>query len=458
MQRADSDISASYADQPRGGAGAGSGRCGRCRLALGRPRGNRGAIDQPQLAIGHHRFTAFQPAADDRLAALRALDDHGPDFGDAVLDDEHVGALRAELDGGGGDRDGLRLDTENHLHLDELPGPQALVGVVDARLGGHRSGVGIDGILDERHRARLPLGLVDDGVDPDRPLGHRGAQIGQDHLRDREGHEDRIDLVDGGEHARHGVVGDADDRAGLARDRADAAGHRRADFSEAELGKHVLATGVVGLELRLERLQRCGIGVALHDRAGALGQQAVGALGVALGLDDLRLVLADLGFDHAELGLERAVVELEQQVALLDQRALLDIDLHDLTVDARLDLDGGNRLHRADGLDDDRHRLLADRGHHHGHRAARIGPPAATLRLRDGRRTGRTFFGSTCRRAPAQSLGDLVTINIGSPADRNRDHCENRHPHHAHPRLSSAPAPTKNYMPSPPRRTAGTGL
>ena len=32
-------------------------------------------------------------------------------------------------------------------------------------------------------------------------LGHRGAQVGQEHLRDREGHEDRIDLVDGGEHA-----------------------------------------------------------------------------------------------------------------------------------------------------------------------------------------------------------------------------------------------------------------
>ena len=82
-----------------------------------------------------------------------------------------------------------------------------------------------------------------------------------------------------------------------------------------------------------------------------------------------------------ERRLERTRVDDEQQVALLDQSALLDVDLHDLAVDARLDLDGGNRLHRADCLDDDRHRLFLDRRHDDGHCSGGIGPAAPTWRL-----------------------------------------------------------------------------
>ena len=115
-------------------------------------------------------------------------------------------------------------------------------------------------------------------------------------------------------------------------------------------------------------------------------------VGVALGLLELGLVLADLRFDLGELRLQGAGIELEQQVAFLDQRAFLDIDLHDLAVEARLELDRGNRLHRADGFDDDRHRLLGSTVvTTTGTAPARIGPPAPTLRLRHGGRTGRAF-------------------------------------------------------------------
>ena len=166
---------------------------------------------------------------------VRLIDDRAQ-LGDAVLDDEQVGPLRSELDGRRGHRDRFGLDAEDDLDLDELAGPQAFVGIADARLGGHRAGQRIDIVLEEGDGARLLAVVVDEGNDLDVALGHRRADIGQEDLRHGEGDVDRIDLVDGGERARRAVVADADHGAGLARDRADAARHGRADLGVGELG------------------------------------------------------------------------------------------------------------------------------------------------------------------------------------------------------------------------------
>jgi hypothetical protein len=171
-------------------------------------------------------------------------------------------------------------------------------------------------------------------------------------------------------------------------------------------------------------------------------------------LDDLRLVLADLGLDLAELRPERTRIEFEQEVALLHQRAFLDSHLHDLAVETRLDLDRGDGLHSADSLEDDRQRLLGDLGDDHGDGSARVQPTTAALRLcRCGGTCGATLFGGARRCPQPEFFGHLVTIDIRSPADRNRDHRENRQTDHPHPRLSRSPAPCRDYMRCLPRRT-----
>src|SRR5262249_60469749 len=113
-------------------------------------------------------------------------------------------------------------------------------------------------------------------------------------LSHREAGLDGLDLVDDGKRAGCRVVADAYHRADFARDRADAARYRRAELGVAELRQDVFAHGLVRLELRFGRLLRREVGVALHDSAGALGQQVAGAHRIALGLLELVLVLAHL--------------------------------------------------------------------------------------------------------------------------------------------------------------------
>ena len=217
---------------------------------------------------------------------------------------------------------------------------------------------------------------------------------------------DRIDLVDGGEHARRGVVADAHVGAGLARDRADAARHRRADLGVAELGQR--CSGASPRRTRAAPRAAFSVGrrwcracttvpAPLVSRSSARAESRLACSTCAWSLRICASIWASCAF-------ERARIELEQQVAFLDQRALLDIDLHDLAVEARLDLDRGDRLHRADRLDDDRHRLLGDRGDDDGHGAARIGAAAAALRLRRWRPDWRAPFSAALAAAPKPSL------------------------------------------------------
>src|SRR5947208_16004845 len=89
----------------------GSGRLG-C-LALRRPDGDRRTVDQAELAIDDHLLAGFQAARNHRFAVLRTGDNDRLNLGDVVvLDDEDIGALRTELDGGGRNRQRVGLDAE----------------------------------------------------------------------------------------------------------------------------------------------------------------------------------------------------------------------------------------------------------------------------------------------------------------------------------------------------------
>ena len=110
-------------------------------------------------------------------------------------------------------------------------------------------------------------------------------------------------------------------------------------------------------------------------RGEAALREVGGALEVALGVLELRLVLRLLRLRLVERGLERARVDLRQQVARLHVLALGERDLHQLPVDARADRHGVVGLDRADAVEPDRHVLPLGGRHRHRH------PLAAARRL-----------------------------------------------------------------------------
>ena len=69
---------------------------------------------------------------------------------------------------------------------------------------------------------------------------------------------------------------------------------------------------------------------------------------------ELGAIALEIGFALPQLGPDRTVIERKQEIALLDLLALLEMDLGDLAIDARLDHHGGDRLDGADRADLDR--------------------------------------------------------------------------------------------------------
>jgi hypothetical protein len=201
--------------------------------------------------------------------------------------------------------------------------------------------------------------------------------------------------------------------------------------------------GLVGLELRFGGLQGGAGIVTLHHGAGVLRQEFLVSLQVAPGLHDLRLILADLCLDLAELRLQAARIEFEEDIALLHESALLDIHLHDLAVHPGLDLDGGDRLHRPDGIHRDGHGLALDRHDHDRHRPSGIGTATATLRLRT-RGGARLGLGRLGRRTHADIRAahpdHIIAVDVGRSADRN-DRNEDRRTDESHSQDSSPQAP-----------------
>jgi hypothetical protein len=87
-------------------------------------------------------------------------------------------------------------------------------------------------------------------------------------------------------------------------------------------------------------------------------------------------VLGHGGLGLGEGGLEGAPVDGEEHVALFHVLAFLEMHFHELAAHLGLDRHHVESLDAADGLDLERHSLLLDGGHGHGHGGLRrAGPP-----------------------------------------------------------------------------------
>ena len=155
-------------------------------------------------------------------------------------------------------------------------------------------------------------------------------------LADREGGVDRIELHDGGELGR---PGDADQTAHRYEMRGDHAVERRGDLRVAEVdrgdrhpGLIVLYLGLVGIAL--------GAGLVDLRLRGevALAQRGLpGELG--LGLNQVGLGGRQRGLRLLQLRLIRRRLDHEQRVGLLGRRAILVVDLLQVALHPRLEID-----------------------------------------------------------------------------------------------------------------------
>ena len=96
------------------------------------------------------------------------------------------------------------------------------------------------------------------------------------------------------------------------------------------------------------------------------------------GAVELRLIPGEHALGLLDLGVDLARVEGEQQIALVDPGAVLEMHRDDGGLDPRLQRHAGNRRHRPDRIDIDRHRLALglgqfDRDHARTLRSLRTG-------------------------------------------------------------------------------------
>ena len=200
------------------------------------------------------------------------------------FDDVDVLAGRRRLHGGRRHHDGIRFVPQAEHHLDEEPGPQALVAIVERGLQLDRAGRRVHGVVDEahacrldesglrRHRRALAGGDVVPRSDPavaaapwparraepapGRAPGRRAASstgtggFAEVAARNGERHVDRRDLIDRDE--RGGVVR-ADEIALMHTQCAGASRHRRDDARVVQVQLGVLDRGAVGQQRRLQR-------------------------------------------------------------------------------------------------------------------------------------------------------------------------------------------------------------
>src|SRR5262245_16724725 len=207
-------------------------RSGLClRLsAFGPCDGHARSIVEPQLTIDHHTFAGIEPAGHNGPVANGAIDAHEPQLGSrVVLDDKHIGAVLADLDGRAWHHDRVSLNSEREIDVDELAGPQPNVVVGKRCLERDRARRGIDLIVNEGERAGDWLVRVTGHGDDRRQsfrVGQGSPDVRQVPFRNREADVDRTQLRDRDE--RHGVrcrVVRFDDIAALEIDRAGPAGN-----------------------------------------------------------------------------------------------------------------------------------------------------------------------------------------------------------------------------------------
>ena len=188
----------------------------------------------------------------------------------------------------------------------------------------------------------------------DPPDRHGVAEIDEHALRNGEGHVDRRHLVDDGE--RRGI-GRPHEIADLHVGRADPSRERRADDGEALLDLQIVERGLIRLD-GADQHVGLGLGIVEVDLGGrALADQIGVTPKITLGAFELRLILGEHALGLFDLGIDLARVEREQHVAFVDLGAVLEMHLDDGGFEPRFQRHAGDRRHRPDRIDIDRHRL-----------------------------------------------------------------------------------------------------
>src|SRR5215470_17349602 len=230
----------------------------RLRLSALRPRnGHARSIVEPQLSVDHDAFAGTKPAGDDGPVAHSPIDAHQPQLdGRVVLDDEHIGAVLADLDGWARDHDRMGLHPEREIDVDELAGPQPDIVVRKRSLQRNRAGCRVDLVVDKGERAgdRF-VRRIGHGDDHGKAFGVGSPDVRQVPLGNGEAHVDRSQLRDRDQ--RHRVGGGVvrfDHVAALEVDRAGSPGDRRAYGRVAQIDASILNGSLIGTDGGLQHL------------------------------------------------------------------------------------------------------------------------------------------------------------------------------------------------------------
>src|ERR1700742_432771 len=183
-------------------------------------------------------------------------------------------------------------------------------------------------------------------------------------LRQREDHGDRLQLRDDDEAAGIGGVYDV---ALVDEPDARASGQWRADRGVVELDLRRVDIGLVGrdrgLQLPHQRALRVDLLLRIGERAALLE-----APQVELRVLQVRLVFRFGRARQIERRLERPRIDLRQHIAGVYVLAFLEVYAVELAVDARVDRDGVESLHGAEGAEKDRYIFLCRRSDRCGNR------------------------------------------------------------------------------------------
>jgi hypothetical protein len=161
----------------------------------------------------------------------------------------------------------------------------------------------------------------------------------------------------------------------------------RADDGVALLDLQIVQCGLIRLD-RADQNIGLGFGIIEVDlRGGALADQIAVTPDIALRAFKLGLILGEHALGLLDLGVDLTRVEGKQQIAFIDLGAVFEVDRDDGGFDPRFQRHAGNRRHRPDRIDIDRHRLAFrlgqfDRDHARALRSLGTGAAAGPGRTR----------------------------------------------------------------------------
>ena len=132
---------------------------------------------------------------------------------------------------------------------------------------------------------------------------------------------------------------------------------------------------LIGLHGAAVLLDQRRLGVERLPRDRVLRHERFVAGQVELGVFEHRLILRELPFRLSQRDLIGPRIDMGEEVALVDHLAFLERDLDELAVDLRLDRDHGERRHRTQSAEDDRHVAFFHRRGADRHRPAGLEAP-----------------------------------------------------------------------------------